>query len=159
MEQRLGLDVCVEKGGGTSQLGQAEPHRDEVGFVVHEEHHAVPLLQGPLLQEHVGHPVAALINVSVRVYHPLVNKESFVRDTLRLFHERVHHSHHPGGQFAELQFDAVRDDLPQKGDILPEVGEKQLLQHVQGEKPRGHSWEPLLDGTHDDDLLEMLEGK
>ena len=139
MQQRLGLDVCVQKGDGASQLGQAEPHRDEVGLVVHEEHHAVPLFQGPLLQEHVGHSVAALINVSVRVYHSLVNKERFVRDTLRLFHERVHHSHHLGGQFAEFQFYAVRDDLPQKGDILPEVREKQLLQDKQGKKPRSNS--------------------
>lgn len=127
MQQRFGLDVGVEESHRTARLGQAEPHADKVGFVAHEHRDAVSLLQLGGVVEDVGQPVTTAVDVPVRVHAAIVDHEGLVGDALRLLDEPIQDGAHAGCQPEELQLQAVPEDLQQKEEVPPQVGQTEPL--------------------------------
>lgn len=136
MQQRFGLDVGVEESHRAARLGQPEPHADEVGLVAHEHRDALSLLQLGRVVEDVGQPVAAAVDVPVRVDAAVVDHEGLVGDALRLLDEPIQDGAHAGCQSEELQLHAVPEDLQQKEEVPPQVREAELL-HAESEEQSG----------------------
>ena len=62
VHQRLPPQVEVDEGGDEADLGAAQPQPDVLGPVLHEQRHAVPMLE-PGIEEEVSQLVAILIKL------------------------------------------------------------------------------------------------
>lgn len=136
VQQRFRLDVGVEKRHRATDLRQPEPDAQEIGLVAHEQSNAVSFLQVDAVVENIGEPVAADIDVPVRVAAAIVHHKRLVGNAPRLLNEPVQDCTHAGCHFEELQLHAVPENLRQEEKVLPEVGEAEFL-HNQSEDDPG----------------------
>lgn len=130
------LDVGVEESHRASDLRQPEPNAQEVGLVAHQQGNAVSSPQVDRVEENVGQPVAALLDVPVGVDPSIVDHKRLVGDPLRLLDEPVQDRTHAGSELEELQLHSVPDHLQQKEEVRPKVWEAEFLQNMSGEKTR-----------------------
>lgn len=127
MQQRLGLDVGVEKSHRAADLRQPEPSAQKVGLVAHEQGNAVSFPQLEVVQENIGQSVAASVDVPVGVDAPLVDDKRLVGEALCVLDEPVQHCAHAVSKLEHLQLHAVADHLKEKEEVLPKVREAEFL--------------------------------
>lgn len=123
MQQRLRLDVSVEKSNRAADLRQPEPNAQEVGLVAHEQGDTVSFPQTDSVEENIGESVAPLFDVSVSVDASIVDNKRLVGDALGLLNEPVEDCTHAGCKLEQLQPHTVPDHLHQKQKVSPKVRE------------------------------------
>ncbi len=140
MQQGSGSDVSVEERHGAAQLTEAEPEREEVGLVAHEERHRVSALHRAL--EHARDSVAALLERSVAERLSLADQEGFVGNPLGLLNKPIHDRHDARAPLVDLQTRAVPQDSHQEQRVSPEVREAPALREMRGDEPRQQRRDP-----------------
>lgn len=79
MQEGLGANAGVEEGHHAAQLGQAEPHVDEVGLIAHQQSHGGPPFHGGMVQEDMGHSATPSVYILIGVDVSLIDDERFLR--------------------------------------------------------------------------------
>lgn len=145
VQEGPGSDVEVEERHHTAQLGHSKPYMDEVRFVAHQQGHGIPLFQSRLLQEDLSYPVTPPVHVLVGVNIPFMEDEGLVRLPFSLFHKPVQYRENLPSEPVELHRQPIFDHFQQVSEVMPEVGEEEFLEEMQGDNPsrsarhpRGH---------------------
>lgn len=131
MQERVGADVGVEEGHHAAQLGQAEPHVDEVGLVAHQQGHGVPPFQRGMVQEDMGHSATPFVHIFIGVDVSLVDDERFLRLLLGMAQEFIQNSDQLPFPTARLYPHSTLYHLHKVPEVVPEVREQEFLQEVQ----------------------------
>lgn len=157
VQERSGADIEVEESHDAAQLGQSEPHVDEVWLVAHQQGHCVALLQSPVVQEGLRYPVTPPVHILVGVHLPFIDEERLVGLLLSQLHKLVQDSDNPPSQPVHLHSQPIQQNFQQVSQVSPEVGEEEFLDEVQGDNsggsaryPGGQHWEwiKVVPATH-----------
>lgn len=142
VQERSGANIEVEESDHTAQLGQSEPHMDEVWLVAHQQGHCVTLLQSPMVQEDLRYPVTPPVHIPVGVHLPLIDEERLVGLLLSQLHKLVQDGDNLPLQPVHLHFEPIHQYFQQVSEVSPEVGEEEFLNEVQGDNPGGSARYP-----------------
>lgn len=131
VQKGVGANVGIEEGHHAAQLGQAEPHVDEVRLVAHQQSHSVPPFQRRVVQEDVGHSATSFVHILIGVDVSLIDDEWFLGLLLGKIQEFIQDSAQFPFQFVHLQPNSIAYHLQQVPEIFPEVREHEFLQEMQ----------------------------